>query len=163
MCSIIGYYGDGPAAPILVKGLKRMEYSGYDSVGVATKSDDILVKKGVGKVSEVNDALHLDSLPGSIGIGHTRWATHGNVTDVNAHPHPSSSGKLAIVHNGIIENYDELKADLQKKGYTFRSKTDSEVIANLLQLNFDQSHDVKKSMMDTVSKLKGHYAFVAMF
>ncbi|MEW6587917.1 MAG: glutamine--fructose-6-phosphate transaminase (isomerizing) [Thermoproteota archaeon] len=164
MCSIIGYYGDGPAAPILVRGLKRMEYRGYDSVGVATKSQqDILVKKGVGKVSEVNNLLHLDSLPGSIGIGHTRWATHGNVTDVNAHPHQSSSGKLAIVHNGIIENYDELKSELQKKGYNFRSQTDSEVIANLLQFNFDQSHDIKKAMLDTVSKLKGHYAFVAMF
>ncbi|MBI5698330.1 MAG: glutamine--fructose-6-phosphate transaminase (isomerizing) [Thaumarchaeota archaeon] len=164
MCSIIGYYGDGPAAPILVKGLKRMEYRGYDSVGVATKSDqDILVKKGVGKVNEVNNALHLDNLPGHIGIGHTRWATHGNVTDTNAHPHPSSSGKIAIVHNGIIENYEELKADLEARGYQFKSQTDSEVIANLLQFNYDQVHDVKQSMIRTVSRLKGHYAFVAMF
>ena len=142
MCSIIGYYGDGPAAPILVRGLKRMEYRGYDSVGVATKSDhDITLKKGVGKVDEVNNALHLDNLPGHIGIGHTRWATHGNVTDVNAHPHPSSSGKIAIVHNGIIENYDELKADLQTRGYNFKSQTDSEVIANLLQFNYDRSEE----------------------
>ena len=164
MCSIIGYYGDGPAAPILVRGLKRMEYRGYDSVGVATKSDhDITLKKGVGKVDDVNNALHLDNLPGHIGIGHTRWATHGNVTDVNAHPHPSSSGKIAIVHNGIIENYDELKADLQKRGYNFKSQTDSEVIANLLQFNYDQCHDIKQSMIRTMSKLKGHYAFVAMF
>lgn len=164
MCSIIGYYGDGSAAPILVKGLKRMEYRGYDSVGVATKdTQEIQVKKGVGKVAEVNSLLHLDSLPGSIGIGHTRWATHGNVTDVNAHPHPSSSGNLAIVHNGIIENYNELKAELEKNGYTFRSETDSEVIANLLQYHFDQTKDIKKSMMETTSKLKGHYAFVAMF
>lgn len=164
MCSIIGYYGDGPAAPILVRGLKRMEYRGYDSVGVATKSDhDIALKKGVGKVDDVNNALHLDNLPGHIGIGHTRWATHGNVTDVNAHPHPSSSGKIAIVHNGIIENYDELKADLQTRGYNFKSQTDSEVIANLLQFNYDQCHDIKQSMIRTMSKLKGHYAFVAMF
>ena len=164
MCSIIGYYGDSPAAPILVKGLKRMEYRGYDSVGVATKSDnDIVVKKGVGKVEVVNNALHLDNLPGHVGIGHTRWATHGNVTDVNAHPHPSSSGKIAIVHNGIIENYEELKTDLEKRGYNFKSQTDSEVIANLLQFNYDQNHDVKQSMIKTVSKLKGHYAFVAMF
>ena len=163
MCSIIGYYGDGSAAPILVKGLKRMEYRGYDSVGVATKSDDILVRKGVGKVAEVNSALHLDALPGHVGIGHTRWATHGNVTDANAHPHPSSTGKIAIVHNGIIDNYGELKADLEKKGYSFRSQTDSEVIANLLQYKFDQNHDIKKAMMETISTLKGHYAFVAMF
>ena len=164
MCSIIGYFGDSLAAPILVKGLKRMEYRGYDSVGVATKtSNEILVKKGVGKVSEVNNSLHLDTLPGSVGIGHTRWATHGNVTDVNAHPHPSSSGQIAIVHNGIVENYDELKANLEKQGYQFKSQTDSEAIANLLQFNYDQSGDIKESMMKTVSALKGHFAFVAMF
>ncbi|MEM3172341.1 MAG: glutamine--fructose-6-phosphate transaminase (isomerizing) [Candidatus Nitrosotenuis sp.] len=164
MCSIIGYYGDGSAAPILVRGLKRMEYRGYDSVGVATKDQqEILVKKGVGKVSDVNNMLHLDTLPGHIGIGHTRWATHGNVTDINAHPHPSSSGKIAIVHNGIIENYSELKSDLEKRGYQFKSQTDSEVIANLLQFNFDELLDIKKSMMKTTSQLKGHYAFVAMF
>lgn len=163
MCSIIGYYGDGTAAPILVRGLKRMEYRGYDSVGVATKDQQILVKKGVGKVAEVNDSLHLDALPGHMGIGHTRWATHGNVTDVNAHPHPSSSGKIAIVHNGIIENYEELKADLEKRGYKFKSQTDSEVIANALQFNYDETLDVKKAMMRTVSQIRGHYAFVAMF
>ena len=164
MCSIIGYYGQEFAAPILVKGLKRMEYRGYDSVGVATKSNGkIEVKKGVGKVAEVNNSIHLDTLPGKIGIGHTRWATHGKVTDINAHPHSSSSGKIAIVHNGIIENFNELKNDLQKNGYSFKSDTDSEVIANLLQQNYDQSSDEKKSIIKTVSKLKGHYAFVAMF
>src|SRR3972149_3190401 len=119
MCSIIGYYGKESAAPILVKGLKRMEYRGYDSVGVATKSDHkIEIRKGVGKVTEVNDSENLDKLPGSIGIGHTRWATHGKVTKVNAH---------------------------------------------LLQQNYDQTSDVKKAIINTVSKLKGHYAFVAMF
>ena len=164
MCSIIGYYGKGSAAPILVKGLKRMEYRGYDSVGVATKSDNkIEVRKGVGKVTEVNDSENLDKLPGSIGIGHTRWATHGKVSKVNAHPHPSNSGKIVIVHNGIIENFNELKEDLQKNGFTFISETDTEVIANLLQQNYDQTSDVKKAIIKTVSKLKGHYAFVAMF
>jgi len=141
-----------------------MEYRGYDSVGVATKSNGkIEVKKGVGKVAEVNNSIHLDTLPGKIGIGHTRWATHGKVTDINAHPHSSSSGKIAIVHNGIIENFNELKNDLQKNGYSFKSDTDSEVIANLLQQNYDQCSDEKKSIMKTISKLKGHYAFVAMF
>jgi len=164
MCSIIGYYGNDSAAPIMVKGLKRMEYRGYDSVGVATKSDHkIEVRKGVGKVSEVNDSEKLDKLPGSIGIGHTRWATHGKVTAINAHPHPSTSGKIAIVHNGIIENFNELKEELQKDGFTFVSETDSEVIANLLQKNYNETSDVKKSIINTVSKLKGHYAFVAMF
>ena len=164
MCSIIGYYGNGDAAPILVNGLKRMEYRGYDSVGIATKSNNqILVKKGIGKVVEVNNRFQLDKLPGNVGVGHTRWATHGKVTDANAHPHPSNSGKIAIVHNGIIENFSELKAELQKEGYTFQSETDSEVIANLLQKNFDNTSDIKSSIRATISRLKGHYAFVAMF
>jgi glutamine---fructose-6-phosphate transaminase (isomerizing) len=164
MCSIIGYYGKDSAAPIMVKGLKRMEYRGYDSVGVATESDQkIEVRKGVGKVSEVNDSVSLDKLPGKIGIGHTRWATHGKVTEINAHPHSSSSGKIAIVHNGIVENFKELKEELQKDGFSFVSETDSEVIANLLQKNYNETSDVKKSIINTVSKLKGHYAFVAMF
>ena len=164
MCSIIGYYGESTAAPLLVNGLKRMEYRGYDSVGVATKSDNqITLKKGIGKVAEVNSSHHLDTLPGKIGIGHTRWATHGKVTEANAHPHPSNSGKIAIVHNGIIENFKELKDDLQKKGYTFNSETDSEVIANLIQYNYDETSDVKQTILKTLAELKGHYAFVVMF
>ena len=99
----------------------------------------------------------------SIGIGHTRWATHGKVTDSNAHPHPSNSKKIAIVHNGIIENFTELKEDLIKQGYNFSSDTDSEVIANLLQKNYEISNNVKETMMRTTSQLKGHFAFVAMF
>lgn len=164
MCSIIGYYGNEIAAPIIVKGLRRMEYRGYDSVGVATESNShIETKKGVGKVQEVNSKIHLDTLPGKIGIGHTRWATHGKVTDVNAHPHSSNSGKLAIVHNGIIENFEQLKKELEKDGYVFKSETDSEVIANLLQKNYEVVKDVKSAIIRTVSELKGHYAFVAMF
>ena len=164
MCSIIGYLGDETASQIIVKALKRMEYRGYDSVGVATEVENkIELKKGVGKVNEVNSKVQLDSLPGKIGIGHTRWATHGKVTDSNAHPHPSNSKKIAIVHNGIIENFTELKEDLIKQGYNFSSDTDSEVIANLLQKNYEISNNVKESMMRTTSQLKGHFAFVAMF
>jgi len=164
MCSIIGYYGKEDASPILVKGLKRMEYRGYDSVGVATESDNqIELKKGTGKVSVVNSKVQLDTLPGKIGIGHTRWATHGKVTEANAHPHASSSGKIAIVHNGIIENFEELKKELEKDGYDFKSETDSEVIANLLQKNYEYTKNVKETILKTVSEIKGHYAFVAMF
>ncbi len=164
MCSIIGYSGKEIAAPILVKGLKRMEYRGYDSVGVATESDNkIELKKGTGKVNEVNSKIHLDTLPGKVGIGHTRWATHGKVTDINAHPHSSNSGKIAIVHNGIIENFEELKKQLESEGYSFKSETDSEVIANLLQKYYELTADVKETIMKTVSEIKGHYAFVAMF
>jgi len=164
MCSIIGYFGRDEAAPTLVRGLGRMEYRGYDSVGVITYSDNKLtLKKGVGKVSEVNTNLGLDQLHGSMGIGHTRWATHGKVTTENAHPHLSNSGKIAIVHNGIIENFEELKSNLQNKGYEFLSETDSEVIANLIQLNFDETSDVKQSIIKTVAQLKGHYSFVVIF
>ena len=164
MCSIIGYSGNEIAAPIIVKGLKRMEYRGYDSVGVATESKNrIELKKGIGKVNEVNSKIQLDSLPGKTGIGHTRWATHGTVTELNAHPHSSNSGKIAIVHNGIIENFEELKKQLEDEGYNFKSETDSEIIANLLQKNYETTKDVKETIMKTVSKIKGHYAFVAMF
>ncbi|MBT5842830.1 MAG: glutamine--fructose-6-phosphate transaminase (isomerizing), partial [Thaumarchaeota archaeon] len=107
--------------------------------------------------------VQLDTLPGKIGIGHTRWATHGRVTELNAHPHPSNSGKIAIVHNGIIENFEELKKELETDGYDFKSETDSEVIVNLLQKNYEITKDVKKTILKTVSEIKGHYAFVAMF
>ena len=141
-----------------------MEYRGYDSVGVITCSDNKLtLKKGVGKVSEVNTNLGLDLLHGSTGIGHTRWATHGKVTDKNAHPHLSNSGKIAIVHNGIIENFEELKSNLQNKGFDFQSETDTEIIANLIQLNFDETSDIKQSIIKTVAQLKGHYSFVVIF
>ena len=164
MCSIIGFSGKEIAAPIIVKGLKRMEYRGYDSVGVATESDNrIELKKGTGKVSEVNSKVQLDSMPGKVGIGHTRWATHGKVTEENAHPHPSNSGKIAIVHNGIIENFEELKKQLENEGYNFKSETDSEIIANLLQKNYESTKNVKETILKTVSEIKGDYAFVAMF
>jgi len=164
MCSIIGYSGKEIASPILVKGLKRMEYRGYDSVGVATESENqIKLKKGIGKVNEVNSKIQLDTLPGNVGIGHTRWATHGKVTDFNAHPHSSNSGKIAIVHNGIVENFEELKKQLEDEGYEFKSETDSEVIANLIQKNYELTKNVKETILKTVSEIKGHYAFVVMF
>jgi len=164
MCSIIGFYGSEDAAPILVKALKRMEYRGYDSVGIATKdSSGILLRKGVGKVSEVNAAQRLDQLRGSAGIGHTRWATHGRVTDANAHPHASNSGRIAVVHNGIIENFEEIKARLQGIGYSFQSETDTEVIANLLQHNYERTGSEKDAMVATLAELSGQYSFVAMF
>ena len=164
MCSIIGYVGQKQAAPLLVDGLKRMEYRGYDSAGVATlTASGIRIRKGVGKVAEVNYSQRLDTLPGKVGIGHTRWATHGGVTDFNAHPHSSSSNEIAIVHNGIIDNYIELRQTLTSQGYTFRSDTDSEVIANLLQREFERTRNIKNAMMSTLSQLNGKYAFIAIF
>ena len=165
MCSILGLSSHSDVAPTLVASLKRMEYRGYDSVGVAVKNkSEISVKKGVGKVNAVNDKIRMDELLGNIGIGHTRWATHGGVTVENAHPHMCNTGSVGVVHNGIIENYDELRQDLEKNhGIVFKSSTDTEVIPNLLQIYFEKSHDVKRTIMDTVRKLKGHYAFVALF
>jgi glutamine---fructose-6-phosphate transaminase (isomerizing) len=162
MCSIIGYKGKNAAAPILVDSLKRMEYRGYDSVGVATfDSGDILVRKGIGKVVEVNRNLNLSQMAGRIGIGHTRWATHGGVTDKNAHPHSACKNDIAVVHNGIIENYKDLKQELISAGHIFVSETDSEVIAHLLEIDYGKG--IRRSMIETCKKLKGNYAFVAVF
>ncbi len=164
MCSIIGYVGKSDAAPILVKSLHRMEYRGYDSVGVATHDNDsICMRKGTGRVQEVNDQKGLDALSGVTGLGHTRWATHGAVTDINAHPHMSSSGDVAIVHNGVVENHETLRDRLKEDGYTFASETDSEVIANLLQYHKDITGDIKESLVNTIQDIQGHYAFIAMF
>jgi glucosamine--fructose-6-phosphate aminotransferase (isomerizing) len=164
VCSIIGYKGRSHAAPILVDSLSKMEYRGYDSVGIATiTGGKILVRKGVGKVVEVNKSLDLRKMLGQIGIGHTRWATHGGVTDNNAHPHSACTNEIAVVHNGIIENYNELKQELIVLGHTFRSQTDSEVIAHLLEVHYLNQRDIKKAMIKTCERLKGTYAFVAIF
>ncbi len=164
MCSIIGYKGKDFAAPILVNSLKRMEYRGYDSVGVATlDKGELLVRKGTGKVAEVNNKLDMSHMSGHIGIGHTRWATHGGVTDKNAHPHAAGDNKIAVVHNGIIENYKELKTELIREGYIFASETDSEVIAHLLYRYFTETESIKQSLIKTCKRLQGAYAFVAVF
>ena len=165
MCSILGLSSNHDVAPTIVESLKKMEYRGYDSVGVAIKNEsNISVKKGVGKVKVVNSEIQMDQLQGNTGIGHTRWATHGGVTVENAHPHLCNSGSVGVVHNGIIENYAELREDLEKNhNVVFKSSTDTEVIPNLLQIYFEKSQDVKRAIMDTVQRLKGHYAFVALF
>jgi glutamine---fructose-6-phosphate transaminase (isomerizing) len=165
VCSIIGYNGGAQAATVLVESLGRMEYRGYDSVGVATITNGkILVRKGVGKVAEVSKLLDLKEMPGFIGIGHTRWATHGGVTDSNAHPHSACTNDIVVVHNGIIENYKELKQELVLLGHTFRSETDSEVIAHLLEhYYYSSKRDVKQTMIETCRRLRGAFGFVAMF
>jgi glutamine---fructose-6-phosphate transaminase (isomerizing) len=164
MCSIIGYSGIGKAAPLLVGGLQKMEYRGYDSVGVATlNSGKLLIKKGVGKVADVNNSLRLNDMAGNSGIGHTRWATHGGISHSNAHPHSACTSNLAIVHNGIIENHHELRNELINDGHVFKSETDSEVIAHLLEHHLLQNNNVKEAMLKTCNKLKGSFAFVAMF
>ena len=134
MCGIVGFVGDRQAAPILLDGLRRLEYRGYDSSGIAVCGDGALrVKKARGRLQVLSDLTRAGAdLPGTLGIGHTRWATHGEPNDINAHPHVSQSGRIAVVHNGIIENYMILKEQLLRKGYTFRSETDTEVVAQVL-------------------------------
>ena len=130
MCGIVAYIGPKEAYPIILKGLKRLEYRGYDSAGVALLNDGLKVFKKQGKVALLEDSLVGVNLHAHAGIGHTRWATHGEPSDRNAHPHQSSNGKLAIIHNGIIENYAQLKKELEHKGYQFKSDTDTEVLMN---------------------------------
>jgi glutamine---fructose-6-phosphate transaminase (isomerizing) len=133
MCGIVGYIGQKEAFPILIKGLKRLEYRGYDSAGIALLNGDMSVYKKAGKVSELEKATNGIEMVATIGIGHTRWATHGEPNDRNAHPHLSQTGQLAIIHNGIIENYATIKEVLTKRGYVFHSDTDTEVLINLIE------------------------------
>ncbi len=133
MCGIVGYIGEKKAGEVLVKGLKRLEYRGYDSAGVALLNGEMCIRKGKGKVANLEKQLRDAPLLGKIGIGHTRWATHGQPNDINSHPHLSESGKIAVVHNGIIENYGSLKKNLENRGRKFNSDTDTEIIAQLIE------------------------------
>jgi glucosamine--fructose-6-phosphate aminotransferase (isomerizing) len=156
---------EGNVAPIIHASLKRLEYRGYDSVGIATiDNGKIYVKKDQGKIDEVHRILNLDDLPGNIGIGHTRWATHGAPLKVNAHPHTDCSGQIAVVHNGIIENFSELKLELENRGHIFRSKTDTEIIAHLIEENLKKnpSIDLADAVLDSVKKLDGSYALAVI-
>ena len=134
MCGIVGYIGHREAYPLVIKGLKRLEYRGYDSAGVVLFDQyELKISKTKGKVSDLETKSEDMDIKGNIGLGHTRWATHGVPNDVNSHPHLSNSGNLAIIHNGIIENYLPLKTELQKRGYHFHSDTDTEVLVNLIE------------------------------
>src|SRR5882762_4884364 len=133
MCGIVGYIGKKPAAPMLLEGLRRLEYRGYDSAGVCTLHNrELQVRKCVGRVARLAELLGKKPVTGSLGISHTRWATHGLPSDANAHPHLDQSGKLALVHNGIIENYAALRHKLLRQEHTFRSQTDTEVLVHLV-------------------------------
>ena len=164
MCSIIGYLGNSSAASVLVNSLKRMEYRGYDSVGMATlDNSQINIRKDIGRVPEVDASMDLGLMPGKIGVGHTRWATHGQVTKFNAHPHTACNDEIVVVHNGIIDNYISLKKKLLTEGHKFKSQTDSEVIAHIVESNLKKYKDIKKVLEETCNILKGTYAFVVIF
>jgi len=165
MCGIVAYVGNQEALPIIIKGLKRLEYRGYDSAGVALLNDDGLsIYKKKGKVSELENHLgSFQNLNSKIGIGHTRWATHGEPNDVNAHPHYSSNEKFAMIHNGIIENYDVLKTDLINKGYTFQSETDSEVFIKFIEdIHVNNYCSLEEAVRLALHKVVGAYAIVIM-
>lgn len=159
MCGIVGYIGAKNATPLLVAALKKLEYRGYDSSGIAVLcGENIIVEKAKGALHFLEEKIAKLTINGNLGIGHTRWATHGEPSDLNAHPHTNMSGSIAVVHNGIIENYLEIKAFLQESGVVFKSQTDSEVIAHLINFFYEKTHDIFIATSEAVKKLSGAYA-----
>jgi len=165
MCGIIGYVGDKQAAPIILSGLTRLEYRGYDSAGVAIVDNEKKtdVRKDIGRVEALNKNHNILQMTGNVGFGHTRWATHGGVTQTNAHPHLSNNKKITVIHNGIVENYQELKRMLENEGFTFCSETDTETIPNLIEFEMRSGKSFEQATMDTIKQLEGYYAILAMF
>ena len=160
MCGIVGYCGNKNASQILINGLKKLEYRGYDSAGIAIiDGDDILVRKCKGALKFLEEKIADETIKGSVGIGHTRWATHGEPSDTNSHPHTSADGSISIVHNGIIENYAELKAKLQAQGSVFLSQTDTEVVVHLIDKLYKEEKDIFKAVLKALHTLEGSYAF----
>ncbi len=164
MCGIVGYIGNNNAKDVIIDGLKKLEYRGYDSAGIAIVRDGKLeVKKHVGGIANLENLIGDDPMDSHVGIGHTRWATHGAPSDLNAHPHMSQDGKIAIIHNGIIENYQELKKELaEKHNIVFKTETDSEVIAHLVGVLYEEKKDLLDAVFAAVDKMRGAYAIVAM-
>ena len=162
MCGIIGYVGHQQAAPILLEGLSRMEYRGYDSAGVAVRSGEkgLQIYKSKGRLQVLSDMIHGGAdVEGTLGIGHTRWATHGEPNDINAHPHVSEDGRIALVHNGNIENYMEIKQQLLRHGVKFKSETDTEVVAQLLEFHYRECHNMLEAVGRVLRRIEGSYAF----
>jgi glutamine---fructose-6-phosphate transaminase (isomerizing) len=163
MCGIVGYIGPRQAYPIIITGLKRQEYRGYDSTGIALINETLKVNKKKGKVAELENALLGEDLKAHIGIGHTRWATHGEPSDRNAHPHLSASGKLAMIHNGIIENYAQLKTELLNKGYTFKSDTDTEVLLNFIEeIKINNNCSLEEAVRIALKRVSGAYVILLL-
>lgn len=163
MCGIVGYIGTQQAAPLIVSGLKRLEYRGYDSAGVCIISDSgARIEKKAGRVADLEKYVDISSMNGTVGVGHTRWATHGVPNDVNAHPHTDQSGSIALVHNGIIENYLTIKKKLLNAGYTFRSETDSEVLAVFIGMLYETLQDMELAVRTALSEVEGTFGLVVL-
>ncbi|RAP49593.1 MAG: glutamine--fructose-6-phosphate transaminase (isomerizing) [Methanosphaera sp. SHI613] len=158
MCGIVGCVLDKQAAPTIIESIKKLEYRGYDSVGIATVTDKINLKKGSGKIKDVNNEIHLTEVEGNTGIAHVRWATHGIPTKENAHPHCDCDGNISVVHNGIIENYQQLKEELIEEGHIFKSDTDTEVIPHLIEKYIKEGQEFLIAVQSTIKRLKGSYA-----
>src|SRR6476659_9561820 len=161
MCGIVGYVGPREATPILLGGLRKLEYRGYDSAGIASFTNaHIEVRRAVGKLDNLETSLRAEPLHGTPGLGHTRWATHGRPSEQNAHPH--RAGKIVVIHNGIIENYLELRAALQGRGRTFTSETDTEVISHLIDEHVQRGDDLLRATRAVVQQLQGSFSIVVM-
>jgi len=163
MCGIVGYIGYREAWPVIIKGLQRLEYRGYDSAGVALMNGHMSIFKKAGKVSDLKQSVEGENLSGTLGMGHTRWATHGEPSDRNSHPHTSGDGRLAIIHNGIIENYSSLKEALLSRGHIFKSDTDTEVLIHLIEdIQLQTGLDIREAVRIALDKVIGAYAIVIM-
>jgi len=163
MCGIIGFCGNQLAAPIVFEGLTRVEYRGYDSAGISSiDNNELVTRKGVGKLNEVEAQKSLSSMPGNLAIGHTRWATHGGVTTDNAHPHCDCNNNIAVVHNGTIDNYQQLRNELAHNNHKLISETDTEIIPHLIEDEMKKGASLQKAISAIVPKLKGSYAFLAI-
>lgn len=169
MCGIVGYVGYKEVSPVLLDGLKRLEYRGYDSAGIAVRTADgeIVIRKSEGKLSKLAGQLNGDAPRGTLGMGHTRWATHGAPNDVNAHPHTDESGRVAVIHNGIIENYAELREELKTRGHVFQSQTDTEIFAHLVEEEFEtrgatDALNLLDAVREALKRVRGAYSFVVM-
>jgi glucosamine--fructose-6-phosphate aminotransferase (isomerizing) len=164
MCGIVGYVGNRSCLPILIEGLKRLEYRGYDSAGVAVQQNGTLrVVKAAGKIRTLESHLVTDPPVGTSGIAHTRWATHGEPNDANAHPHTDASGKVVVVHNGIIENYAVLKSALEAEGHRFKTQTDTEVLAHLIGKYVARGHKLERAVSDALGDVDGTYGIAVMY
>src|SRR5919112_116193 len=159
MCGIIGYIGSKPVVPVLLDGLRKMEYRGYDSAGVALVSPEgIALRRSAGKLANLETAIKSEPVDGLYGVGHTRWATHGRPTEENAHPHRDCTGRIVVVHNGIIENYLSLKEMLKTKGHEFKTETDTEIVAHLIEEHEKEGLNFEEAVRKSVQQLKGIFA-----
>src|SRR5436190_4952893 len=160
MCGIIGYIGSKPVVPVLIEGLRRMEYRGYDSAGVAVVSPEgISLRRSAGKLVNLENAIRAEPVDGLYGVGHTRWATHGRPTEENAHPHRDCTGTIVVVHNGIIENYLELKHELAAQGHQFKTETDTEIVAHLVEREM-RDDGLEQAVRRALTFLRGMFAIV---